>query len=584
MSVAQSGDTVTVSAGVYHEYVSVDKSITLISNSATIDGVNASGNVTDGLVSVVASNVKFQGFTISNAKTYGLANFGNNNQFVNNVIHHTQGAGIWMRDGKFNTFDGNELYDAVLLNSAGLNGTYYTCNPVATSWPSAINSWGAAGSNIWRNNNVHDNCGEGMVVYSGDLVENNTFKNNWSNEIYIVADQTIVRNNKIIDTKPYIPHGSDQSWRSVPAGIAIGDESVCLSDRNTITGNSITGARYGISFYQYISCSGLKNTLIENNTIVNAWEYGLRILSGTHTNSIIHNNIIQLSSGKPLTIQNGGFIVTGNIFSSNTNVFEWNGKSYDFTGWNNVVSGNFWGTAGTVTTTSIPAPTTQVTPTATLSLPTATSTSIPTMISPTVAPIATQIPASPTVPPTSIPPTVAATATQIPASPTTILPTTIPPTIAPTATLIAVLPTSTPNSISPTATSVVVNPPASATVFDDKNNGFTYSPGWQEISKKQAYRHAYKLTNQNGSFVKFTFTGQSFSILYKGDSTSGKLDVYVDNILVGTIKEFMTTPTFQHRWDYPGQLASGSHTLQLVFVTADTSGHTSGSIDAVIVR
>jgi nitrous oxidase accessory protein NosD len=61
MSVTQSGDTVIVSAGVYHEYVYVDKSITLISNGATIDGVNASGAVTDGLVSVVADNVTIQG-------------------------------------------------------------------------------------------------------------------------------------------------------------------------------------------------------------------------------------------------------------------------------------------------------------------------------------------------------------------------------------------------------------------------------------------------------------------------------------------------------------------------------------------
>ena len=341
---AQNGDTILVSAGVYHEYVYVDKSVTLISNGATIDGVNASGSVTDGLVSVVASNVKVQGFTISNAKNYGLANFGNNSQFLNNIIHHTQGAGIWMRDGKFNTFEGNELYYTVLKNSVSFDGTSYTCNPNTTSWPSAINSWGAAGSNVWRANNVHDNCGEGTVVYSGDLVENNTFKNNWSIEIYIVADKTIVRNNTVVNTKPYTPRGFDQSWRSVPAGIAIGDESVCLTDNNTITGNRITGSRYGISFHAYITCSGIKNSLIENNNILNTWEYGLRILAGAHANSTIRNNTIQLTSGKPLTIQSSGIAMTGNILFSNVNLFEWNGKSYDFAAWNNVVPGNFWAT------------------------------------------------------------------------------------------------------------------------------------------------------------------------------------------------------------------------------------------------
>jgi hypothetical protein len=342
---SEGGDMILVSAGVYHEYVFVDKSVTLISNGATIDGVNASGSVTDGLVSVVASNVKVQGFTIANAKVYGLANFGNNSQFLNNIIHHTQGAGIWMRDGKFNTFEGNELYYTVLQNSVSFDGSVYTCNPNATSWPSAINSWGAAGSNIWRGNNVHDNCGEGMVVYSEDLVENNTFKNNWSIEVYIVANNTIVRNNTVVDTKLYTPRGSDQSWRNVPAGIAIGDESVCLTDNNTITGNRITGSRFGISFYAYIACSGVKDSLVENNIIINSWEYGLRILAGAHINSSIRNNTIQSTSGKPLTIQNSGFAMTGNIFFSSANVFEWNGKSYDFTAWNNVMPGNFWATA-----------------------------------------------------------------------------------------------------------------------------------------------------------------------------------------------------------------------------------------------
>jgi parallel beta-helix repeat protein len=355
VSVAQSGDMVVVSAGVYHEYVYVDKSITLISNGAIIDGTNASGQVSDGLFSVRADDVIVRGFTIINAANYGLANFGNNNRFADNVIHNTRGPGIWMRDGKRNTFEGNELYYTVLQNSVSFDGLYYVCSPTTTGWPSAINPWGAAGSNVWRGNNVHDNCGEGIVVYTGDLVENNTFKNNWSIEIYIVADKTIVRNNTIVDTKPYAPRGFDQSWRSVPAGIAIGDESVCLTDNNTITGNNITGARDGVAFYAYKSCSGVKNSLIENNTIINTWEYGLEILAGAHTNSTIRNNTIRLISGKPLTIQSGGFAVTGNTFFSDTNIFEWNGKSYNFAGWNSVAPGNFWGTAGMVTVTSTPA-------------------------------------------------------------------------------------------------------------------------------------------------------------------------------------------------------------------------------------
>jgi hypothetical protein len=145
-------------------------------------------------------------------------------------------------------------------------------------------------------------------------------------------------------------------------------------------------------------------------------------------------------------------------------------------------------------------------------------------------------------------------------------------------------PTLASTSVPPTATSVAISLPTTETVVDDKNNGFAYSSGWQDVSKKQAYKRSYKLTTRNGASATFVFTGQSFSVVYKGGSAFGKLNVYLDNILVGTINENTASSTFQRRWDFPGQLTPGSHTLQLVFVTTDTTNHTSGSIDAVIIR
>jgi len=62
------------------------------------------------------------------------------------------------------------------------------------------------------------------------------------------------------------------------------------------------------------------------------------------------------------------------------------------------------------------------------------------------------------------------------------------------------------------------------------------------------------------------------------------LDVYVDDVLVGNISQRAWNQAFQQRWDYPGQLAPGPHTLKLVFVTPDKRNRTRGSLDAVIVR
>jgi len=62
------------------------------------------------------------------------------------------------------------------------------------------------------------------------------------------------------------------------------------------------------------------------------------------------------------------------------------------------------------------------------------------------------------------------------------------------------------------------------------------------------------------------------------------VEVYVDGVLVGTVDQRDSSSAFQLRWDYPGQLSYGNHTLKLVFVTSNKNNKTNGSIDAVIVR
>jgi len=171
-----------------------------------------------------------------------------------------------------------------------------------------------------------------------------------------------------------------------------------------------------------------------------------------------------------------------------------------------------------------------------------------------------------------------ATPTSIPAT-STLAPATQTPTSSissPTVTS----PVSTPTVVPPTATLQ----PIIEKIYDDKDNGFVYSPSWVNISKSQAYKRSYKLTTQNGSFVTFGFTGRSFSILYESGTAFRMINVYVDGLLMGTINEKTSKSIFQRRWDFPGTLTSGSHTLKLVFVTTDTSNKTSGSLDAVIVR
>ena len=165
------------------------------------------------------------------------------------------------------------------------------------------------------------------------------------------------------------------------------------------------------------------------------------------------------------------------------------------------------------------------------------------------------------------------------------------PTTAPTATPTSIiLPSPTPTVAVPTNTPVLATPTIApttasiiATTIDDKNSALVYSSGWQTVTTTNAYGGSYKETTQNGATSTFPFTGQSFSIIYKGGVTFSKFDVYVDGILVATLDQKLSTATYQKRWDYPSQFTYGNHMLKLVFrVTSSTVYR--GSLDAVIVR
>ena len=111
-----------------------------------------------------------------------------------------------------------------------------------------------------------------------------------------------------------------------------------------------------------------------------------------------------------------------------------------------------------------------------------------------------------------------------------------------------------------------------------------YSGKWENAKNKKAHNGSFKRTTKDGASVTLNFSGQSFSVLYRGGKAFGKMDVFVDGELVGTINQQEKTG-FKLRWDYSGKLTPGKHELKLVFVADETSAkQTYGSIDAVIVR
>jgi hypothetical protein len=198
---------------------------------------------------------------------------------------------------------------------------------------------------------------------------------------------------------------------------------------------------------------------------------------------------------------------------------------------------------------------TEVAPTATPTQPPATQTPEPTAsptepaATPTVAPTttSTQPAATPTVAPTSTPP-----------EPSAPLPTETPVT----------LPTETP---APTKTTVT---------YDNTDPTFVYSAGWSSVKNKSAYKKSFTRTTRQDASITFTFTGQSFSILYTASDKYGNVTVYVDGTQVGSFSQKASSNLYQQHWNYPGQLTSGTHELKLVF---NGPKRTQASFDGVIV-
>jgi len=222
---------------------------------------------------------------------------------------------------------------------------------------------------------------------------------------------------------------------------------------------------------------------------------------------------------------------------------------------------------------STPTPT-AVPPTVTPELPTA----APTLVEPTPTPTLTAEP--PTATPTSMPTLPSPTPTLTAELPTA-APTDLEPSATPTEAPFLPSPTTTLPAELPTATAQATSQVLSEIIYDDSDAAFIYSRGWSDVAHQQAYNGSYKVSNNRRDSITLNFTGQSFSIIYTGDPSFRKMDIYVDDVYIGTINQQKARTKYQLRWDSPRQFTYGNHTLKLV---VNSRKNTHNSIDQVIVR
>ena len=605
-SVLTAGSTLYIYAGVYNQQLKITKSgtsnawITVqpLGGTVVIDRLYTASAGLD----VRASYVAVTNLVVRNSGDV-CVNLAGTNITVNGLTVYTCSShGIQANNSSYINILNSRVVDTVRSNAARL---------LASGWGSGIKVR-MSNNVLIQGNVVYSNYGEGMGTRGTNVtIRGNTVYDNYSVNIYTNSENALIERNFV-----YCTAQSGFERNGLPAvGIGLGEEYFVgwgARLKNARVLNNIVGyCRHGVRYLgadEGVVGGGLKSAVIAYNTLYGSSNAALSIVyESAQSGNLIANNIIWQAQNNLTAIDNPvGLTFQNNLWKvAPAAAFRSPGDRYgdpkfattpaytpesyrpssaspaSRTAANIGIQTDYFArprgpvydigaiqfSSTTVTSStqgaSSPTPTAQSTNTLVPATSQNTASPVPTLVQPTNT--------SSPIPPTTEPTGTAVPLTPAPAEPTA-SPTSLPPTLAFT---------SVPVQPSRTATAPPTQP-SQETRYDNKHGAFVYSTGWVEEVSPYAIDGSFARTSTNGASVTFNFSGQSFSVIYKGGPSYRKMEVYIDGVLVATIDERHDASTYKARWDYPGQLSPGQHTLKLVFVT--TSSSTNGSLDAVIIR
>jgi len=281
INAANSGDTIFVRAGMYYEHVVVNKAVSLIGESREKTIID--GNGTGTILTVEASNLIIEGFTIRNGE-HGIeiCSSSNNSISGNNIANNDYG--ILLTSGPWETTysSNNSIFENNITNSwHGIQLIYSSNNSISRN--NIINSWHGIWLHHSSNNRISANTFFNAGLYVSDSYGNVVLDNlvngkplvyleNVSNLVVGDAGQVILVNCRTISVE-----GLNLSNTTV--GIQLWNTNNTKISENNITTNN----HYGIEI-----CSSSNNSISRNN-IVNNW-CGIGVRSSSN-NSISGNNI-----------------------------------------------------------------------------------------------------------------------------------------------------------------------------------------------------------------------------------------------------------------------------------------------------
>lgn len=98
--------------------------------------------------------------------------------------------------------------------------------------------------------------------------------------------------------------------------------------------------------------------------------------------------------------------------------------------------------------------------------------------------------------------------------------------------------------------------------YDDTFSGITYNGSWATLLNPGASGGSIRYSATTTDSLSFTFSGQSFALIYATNSNQGSMLVFVDGTLVKNINQSSATLTWNQIWNSL-PFTVGVHTVTL---------------------
>ncbi len=357
--VVQPGDTVMVRGGTYRERVTFGRGgseaepiafIAYQDEVPVIDGEGLAVARDEALVTMKegADHVALSGFTVRNSSGAAMKIYGDHATVMGCKVTQAEYQGIQIRGAAEVRCIGNEIWNVCRMNAE---------RELEGGWPAALAAWESKEVSF-IGNVVHDNHGEGISAWKGAedcIIMGNQVYDNWSVNVYLDnAKRALVAANFIYSTADAFT-----SHRDPPIGVAVADEDYSEwggegwkadGGEHVVRNNIILNCSRGISFWEYVPGSGLKDCSFVYNTIAGTWEYGIRISEGENSGTQFANNIVVSRADETLSVTKpGGLAFRYNLFwdsaGKSSDKFGWGGQRLDFELWESQsrqLAANLW--------------------------------------------------------------------------------------------------------------------------------------------------------------------------------------------------------------------------------------------------